>query len=95
MSIQNSTAGSRETPTRAGTDRDREPSPDANITSPSRADTLVDAWLDNNRQLIEANKFLSLAIEPDAIANDTPGRTGHTWLPPTWARRHSGRLLRA
>jgi hypothetical protein len=72
MSIQDSTAGSREIPTRAG----------------------ADAWLDGNRQLVEANEFFALAIEPDAIVKGAPGRKERPWVPSIWARRDSGRAVR-
>jgi hypothetical protein len=91
MSIQDSTAGSRETPTRAGTERGRERSPNANVTNPSRDGKLADAWLDRNRQLVEANRFFALAIEPDAVVEDARGGRERKW-PSTVVRRVSPRL---
>jgi hypothetical protein len=94
MSIQDSTAGSRETPTRAGSGRGRERSANANVTSPSRDSMLADAWLEGNRQLVEANEFFALAIEPDAIVKGAPGRKERQWVPSIWARRDNARALR-
>jgi hypothetical protein len=95
MSIQNSAAGARETETRTGTERDRERPANASVTSPSRDNKLADAWLDDNRQLVEANTFFALAIEPDTIVERAPGRTERKWVPAVWARRDGGRALRA
>jgi hypothetical protein len=68
MSIQGKTAGTRETAARAGTGRDRERSPNANVPRSSPDDKLAEAWLDANRQAVEANTFFALTIEPDASA---------------------------
>ena len=38
------------------------------------------AWLDGNRQAVEANKFFSLAIEPDSIVKVTPELKKHRWM---------------
>jgi hypothetical protein len=88
MSIQDSTAGSRETLTRA---RGREPSPNANVTSPSRDGKFADAWLDGNRKFVEANRFFALAIEPEAVVKDARGGRERKW-PSTLVRRVSPRL---
>jgi hypothetical protein len=66
--------------TRAGTQRDREWSPSAIVTRSSRDSELSEAWLDGNRQAVEANKFFSLAIEPDAIVKVTPGLKKRKWM---------------
>jgi hypothetical protein len=42
--------------------------------------TLSQAWFDGNRQAIEANKFFSLATEPDAIVKVTPDLKKHKWM---------------
>jgi hypothetical protein len=54
---------------------------EAMVTSSSGANGLVDAWLDGNRQAVEANNFFSFAIEPDAMANITPARKERRWMP--------------
>jgi hypothetical protein len=95
MSIQENTAGVRETPARADTDRGRKRLPNAHVTGPSLDDKLADAWLDGNRHLVEANKFFALALESDAIVTGAPDRRERKWVPSTWPRRGSGRALRA
>jgi hypothetical protein len=90
MSIQENTAGARETPARAGTERGRERLPDAQVTGPSRDDKLADAWLDGNRHLVEANRFFALAIEPDEIVKGPHGRKERKWVPSIWVRSRAG-----
>jgi hypothetical protein len=93
MSIQENTAGARETPGRADTDRGR--SPNAHVIDSSLNDKLADAWLDGNRHLVEANKFFALAIEPDAIVKGALGRKERKWVPSIWSRRDSTGAVRA
>jgi hypothetical protein len=95
MSIQENTAGARETSARVDTDRGRERSPTAHVTNSSLDDELADAWLDGNRRLVEANRFFALAIEPDAIAKGAPGRKERKWVPSIWTRRDSTGAVRA
>jgi len=59
MSIQDNTGGTRETVGRAGTGRDGERSPNANVPRSSPDEKLAEAWLDANRQAVEANTFFS------------------------------------
>ena len=95
MSIQENTAGARETPARADTDRGRKRLPNAHVTNSLLDDKLADAWLDGNRHLVEANKFFALAIEPDAIVKGALGRKERKWVPSIWSRRDSTGAVRA
>jgi hypothetical protein len=91
MSIEENTAGARETPARADTDRGRSP----NVIGASRDGKLADAWLDGNRRLVEANRFFALAIEQDGIVKGASGGKERKWVPSIWARRESARAVRA
>jgi hypothetical protein len=95
MSIQDNTGGTRETAARAGTGRGRERSPNANAPSPSSDDELAEAWLDANRQTVEANTFFAFTIEPEESAKIAPGGQERTWVPPTPDRLDSTRAMRA
>lgn len=75
MSIQHHTA-ENSIDARKKHDRDR---PSSTIVT-SRNSVLADAWLNGNREAVEANTFFSLAIEPDAIVKVTPDLKRHKWM---------------
>jgi hypothetical protein len=94
MSIRDNTAGTGETAARAGTARDGERSPNANVPRSSPDDKLAEAWLDANRRAVEANRFFALTIDPDASA--VSGGSEQDWvLPSTPDRLGSTRAMRA
>ena len=43
-------------------------------------DTLADAWLNGNRDVVEGNTFFPFAIGPDAIVKVTPDLRRHKWM---------------